>query len=159
MPASEPPCGNIDPSGITGSPVIDAGSATLYVVANLRSGPHHELFALDLSTGAVRWHRPMEPPGLAPAVEQERGDLALNAGRVYVPFGGLYGDCGQYKGAVVSVATDGSGDLVSYIVPTSRIGGAGTPRGRPSIAAATFGSRQATAPARTPMTSATLSSV
>ena len=128
VPASELPCGNIDPSGITGTPVIDAGSATLYVVANLRSGPHHELFALDLSTGTIRWHRPIDPPGLTPAVEQERG-LALNAGRVYVPFGGLYGDCGQYKGAVVSVAADGSGDLASYIVPTSRMGGIWNPEG------------------------------
>ena len=111
VPASELPCGNIDPSGITGTPVVAVGTATLFVVANLRSGPHHELFALDLSTGAVRWHRPIDPPGLAPAVEQQRGALALSGGRVYVPFGGLYGDCGQYKGAVVSVAADGSGGL------------------------------------------------
>ena len=76
-PASDLPCGNIDPSGITGTPVIDAAAATLYVVANLRSGPHHELFALDLSDGTVRWHRAIDPPGLAPAVEQERGALAL----------------------------------------------------------------------------------
>ena len=39
VPAGELPCGNIDPSGITGTPVIDPGSAVLYAVANLRSGP------------------------------------------------------------------------------------------------------------------------
>ena len=129
VPAGELPCGNIDPSGITGTPVIDTQSRTLYVVANLRSGPHHELFALDLSSGAVEWHRAIDPPGLEPAVEQQRGALALNAGRIYVPFGGLYGDCGPYKGAVVSVAADGSGDIASYIVPTSRMAGIWNPAG------------------------------
>jgi len=48
---------------------------------------------------------------------------------VYVPFGGLTGDCGPYKGAVVSSATSGRGALRSYIVPTSREGGIWTPSG------------------------------
>ena len=129
VPGGDLPCGNIDPSGITGTPVADATTGTLYVVANLRSGPHHELFALGLSDGAVRWHRAIDPPGLQPAVEQERGALALNGGRVYVPFGGLYGDCGAYKGAVVSVAADGTGGLASYEVPTRRMAGIWNPAG------------------------------
>ncbi len=129
VPGGELPCGNIDPSGITGTPVVDAQGGTLYVVANLRSGPHHELFALGLSDGAVRWQRAIDPPGLEPAVEQQRGALTLSAGRVYVPFGGLYGDCGPYKGAVVSAAADGTGDLASYIVPTRRMAGIWNPEG------------------------------
>jgi outer membrane protein assembly factor BamB len=129
VPASDLPCGNIDPSGITGTPVIDTGGGTLYAVANLRTGPHHELFALSLSDGTVLWHRAVDPPGLAPAVLQERGALALAGGRVYVPFGGLYGDCGPYKGAVVSVAADASGDVVSYVVPTRRMAGIWNPEG------------------------------
>jgi outer membrane protein assembly factor BamB len=123
------PCGNIDPSGITGTPVVDAGSGTFDVVAFLADGPHHELFALDLATGAVRWHRPIDPPGLSPKVEQERGAATISGGRVYVPYGGLAGDCGPYKGAVVSVPADGSGDLAAYIVPTTREAGIWTPGG------------------------------
>src|SRR5437660_6259002 len=57
------PCGNINPTGITGTPAIDTASGTIFVVAYLRSGPHHELFALDLSNGHVRWHRTIDPPG------------------------------------------------------------------------------------------------
>jgi len=123
------PCGNIDPSGITGTPVVDVGAGTVDVVAFLADGPHHELFALDLATGAVRWHRPIDPPGLSGKVEQERGALALSGGRVLVPYGGLAGDCGPYKGAVVSAAADGSGDLTAYIVPTTREAGIWTPGG------------------------------
>ena len=123
------PCGNIDPSGITGTPVADPATSTLYVVAFLAAGPHHELFALDLATGAVRWHRAIDPPGLSPRVEQERGALALTGGRVLVPYGGLLGDCGAYKGAVVSAAADGTGDLSSYVVPAGREAGIWNPAG------------------------------
>ena len=123
------PCGNIDPSGITGTPVVDAGAGTVDVVAFLADGPHHELFALDLASGAVRWHRPIDPPGLSGKVEQERAAATVSGGRVYVPFGGLYGDCGAYKGAVVSVAADGSGDLAAWIVPTTREAGLWAPGG------------------------------
>jgi outer membrane protein assembly factor BamB len=129
VPAAALPCGNIDPSGITGTPVVDEKAGLLYVVAFLRRGPHHELFALELRNGATRWHRPIDPPGLSARVEQERGALALANGRIYVPFGGLFGDCGPYKGAVVSSATNGRGRLQSYIVPTTREAGIWTPAG------------------------------
>ena len=123
------PCGNIDPSGITGTPVADPATGTTYTVAFLADGTHHELFALDTANGAVRWHRPVDPPGLSGRVEQLRGALTLVGGRVYVPYGGLYGDCGPYKGAVVSVAADGQGALASYIVPTTREAGIWHPGG------------------------------
>ena len=123
------PCGNIDPSGITGTPVADPSSDTLYVVAFLAAGAHHELFALDLSNGTVRWHRAIDPPGLSGRVEQERGALTIVKGRVYVPYGGLLGDCGPYKGSVVSSALDGQGDLTSYVVPTTREAGIWHPGG------------------------------
>lgn len=129
VPGSALPCGNIDPSGITGTPVADVSTSTLYVVAFLNSGLHHELFALSLDNGTIRWHRSIDPPGLSPTVEQERGALALVGGRVYVPFGGLFGDCGQYRGAVVSSAADGTGGLTSYVVPTQRMAGIWNPAG------------------------------
>ncbi len=135
VPGSALPCGNIDPSGTTGTPVIDVEGGVLYAVANLQSGPHHELFALELTDGTVTWHRAIDPPGLDPAVEQQRGALALSAGKLYVPFGGLYGDCGQYRGAVVSAAADGSGGIAAYVVPTTRMAGIWNPAG-PAVDAA-----------------------
>ena len=130
VPKSDLPGGNIDPSGITGTPVVDTAAGTIYAVAFIRDGgPHHELFAVDLSTGTVDWHRTVDPPGLSPLVEQERGAVALSGGRVYVEYGGLYGDIGQYKGAVVSSAADGTGALTSYVLPASRRGGMWNPAG------------------------------
>jgi outer membrane protein assembly factor BamB len=50
------PCGNIDPLGITGTPVIDAASGTLYLDAMVADvvGPRHRLYALSLDKPADR---------------------------------------------------------------------------------------------------------
>jgi outer membrane protein assembly factor BamB len=128
VPRSELPCGDIDPTGITSTPVIDTATRTLYVVAFLEP-PHHEVFALDLRNGGVLFHRNADPPGADPLVQQQRGALALANGMVYVPYGGLYGDCGQYHGWVVATRTSGNGTLLSYQVPTKREGGIWAPSG------------------------------
>ncbi|MCI4364982.1 MAG: PQQ-binding-like beta-propeller repeat protein [Thermoplasmata archaeon] len=128
IPGSILPCGNIDPSGITGTPVIDRTSSTIYVVAFLGT-TEHVLFGLNLSDGTIRSRVVVDPIGANPVVEQERGALALANGVVYIPFGGLDGDCGQYHGWVVGVRTDGTGGLLSYQVPTGREGGIWSPAG------------------------------
>jgi len=42
---------------------------------------------------------------------------------VYVAYGGLFGDCGDYIGTVVGLQTNGRGPLLSYRVPTTREAG------------------------------------
>lgn len=128
VPRSELPCGNIDPTGITGTPVIDATSNTAYLVAFLEP-PHHELFAVDLRNGAVSFHRAVDPPGADPIVHQQRGALAMANGLVYIPYGGLNGDCGNYHGWVVGTSTGRNDTLLSFQVPTHREGGIWAPSG------------------------------
>ena len=127
MQASALPCGNITPvTGITGTPAISGG--TLYAVAYLRSD-QHVLFALRLSNGSIRFQRAVDAPAADPKVHQERAALSVSTGGVYVPFGGLFGDCGQYKGRVVSVPTSGNGGNDSFTVGVSREGGIWAPSG------------------------------
>ena len=129
-PAGQRPCGNIDPLGITGTPAYDAGKNQVYVAAELSgSPPSHRLYALNYTTGKVVWSRSLDLPGVDQKTMQERGALAVVGSRVYVPFGGLAGDCGQYKGRVVGVPTSGSGSTISYTVPTSREAGIWAPPG------------------------------
>ena len=128
-PAAERACGNIDPLGITGTPGYDATGGLVYVSPEYGGPPRHELVALDLRTGTVRWRRSVDLPGTETRAMQERGALAITGGRVWVPFGGLAGDCGGYKGRVVGIRLDGTGDPVSYTVPTSREAGIWTPPG------------------------------
>jgi outer membrane protein assembly factor BamB len=116
------PCGNIDPSGITSTPVADPQNGVLYVVDYLKDGPHHEIAALDLSTGAVRFHQPIDPPGAPVPPLQQRGALGLSQGTVYVPFGGLFGDCGDYHGWVVAASAQDGTPGAAYQVPTHREG-------------------------------------
>ena len=122
VPGSALPCGDISPSGITGTPVIDVATGTLYAVAFVNPG-QHVLFGLNLHTGSVVSHVDVDGVGANPLVEQQRGALLLADGAVYIPYGGLDGDCGQYHGWVVGARTDGVGPLLDYQVPTGREGG------------------------------------
>ena len=122
------PCGNIDPSGITGTPIYDRSTGSVFAVAEYRAPVRHELVALDLRTGSVRWRTSVDLPGTSPDAMQERGALALSANRVWVPFGGRNGDCGDYLGRVVGVPV-GGGTPIAYTVPTSREAGIWTPPG------------------------------
>jgi outer membrane protein assembly factor BamB len=180
VPLSDLPCGNIDPTGIIGTPVIDLRTQTIFAVGFLRNTHTHELYGIDINTGMIRFEASIDPTGSDPLVGQQRGALALSyyddsnnnntgeagtvAGRgggviVYVPFGGLYGDCGQYHGWIVGApvshlslsnnnnnssnnsanSTDvGTGgreetkqqlSLMSFQVPTSREAGIWAPSG------------------------------
>lgn len=126
--ASSLDCGDISPyTGITGTPAADPAKGRVYVVAFL-NGNHHMLFVLSLVDGAVVSQQDVDPPGSSPAVQQQRGALALGSGMVYVPLGGLYGDCGPYHGYVVAVPVAG-GQAMSYRVPSSRGAGIWSPQG------------------------------
>lgn len=123
------PCGDIDPyTGITSTPVAEVSAGLVYVVAFLRSGTHM-LYALDLATGAIAWSKPADAPGLNPLTEQQRSALILANGYVYVAYGGLYGDCGSYHGAIVAIPVSGAGSAISYIVPSQNQAGIWAPPG------------------------------
>ncbi len=128
------PCGNINPTGITGTPVYDPATGLVFAVAFL-SGDKHVLVAVNAETGTLAWTRPVDPPGSHANVEQERGALLLSGGKVWVPYGGLYGDCGPYHGYLVGIPTSGQGAAAIYQVPSSREAGIWTPAG-PSADAA-----------------------
>ena len=128
VPRSALPCGNIDPTGITGTPVVDPSTGLMYAVAFVQPG-RHQLVAIDTETGRVWFRRPADPPGVDPLVHQQRAALIISSGRVYGAFGGLFGDCGQYHGLVVGVALDGSGPLLAYAVPSEGEAGIWAPSG------------------------------
>jgi outer membrane protein assembly factor BamB len=119
---SELPCGNIDPLGITGTPVYDSASGLILAVAET-SGPTHVLVGVDAYTGQIKVRRAADVPGMEPATHQQRAALVLSQGVVYIAYGGLFGDCGNYRGTVIASRADGSGDLLTFRVPTPREGG------------------------------------
>jgi len=124
VPLSTQPCGNIDPLGITGTPVIDEATQAVFLDAMVgeAAGPHHQIFALSLKDGSPL---PGWPVDVADALaargqrfntrfQNQRGALAILDGRVYVPFGGHFGDCGDYRGWVVGVRLQNPRDIVTW---------------------------------------------
>jgi outer membrane protein assembly factor BamB len=134
VPQSALPCGDIDPLGITGTPVYDPATNLIFAVAEV-SGPQHILVALNADNGHLQWKRSADIPSMDVRAYQQRSALAIAHGMVVVTYGGHAGDCSDYKGTVVSVHTDGTGNLYSYVVPTAREAGMWTPSG-PSVDAA-----------------------
>jgi outer membrane protein assembly factor BamB len=121
VPAGDLPCGDISPTvGVTSTPAIDPSSGRIYAVADTLSGGavNHELFALDATTGAPVPGFPVavDPPGSDHTALLQRASLALDGGRVIIPYGGNSGDCGTYHGWLVSAAEDGSGTPTTFEV-------------------------------------------
>ena len=127
-------CGNIQPLGITGTPVYDRGR--LYVVAE-DSAAHHLLTGLDAASGTVLAQTTVDPPGTNRADVQQRPALTLVEGAVQAAFGGLFGDCGTYTGAVATVHLGNAqallGPPVWYLASTSGRGGVWAPGGAPTL--------------------------
>ena len=115
VPRTSLPCGNVDPLGVTGTPVIDIDSRTLYVAAMTTpdGGPtkQHLIYALYLDDGSTVSGWPVDVSasvsygGLTfdSTPQSERGALLLNNNILYVGYGGHFGDCGAYHGWVVGV--------------------------------------------------------
>ncbi|HET9147429.1 MAG TPA: hypothetical protein VFN77_05230 [Acetobacteraceae bacterium] len=110
------PCGDIDPVGVTGTPVIDPARGALYLAAMVKRGgqPRYLVFGLRLSDGKVLPGWPIDArqalrrEGIAfnPLIQGQRSALALLDNRVFIAFGGRDGDCGPYHGIVLGIGTD-----------------------------------------------------
>jgi len=128
VPLSSLPCGNIDPLGITGTPVYDPVTGLVFAVAEV-SGPAHILVGVDVTTGRVKVRRLVDTDGMDPRAHQQRSALTLANGMVYFSYVGLDGDCSDYIGRVIASRTDGQGPLLVYRIPTPREGGIWDPPG------------------------------
>lgn len=116
------PCGNISTLGVVGTPAYDTATGLVFAVTT-QAGPQHVLYGVDARTGAIKVRRGVDVPGMDPATHLQRAALAVAGGKVYVAYGGNFGDCGQYLGRVVAVSTRGDGPLLAFAVPTKREAG------------------------------------
>ena len=125
-PYSPPTCGDLTPVvGITGTPVIDLSSGTLYVDTKLQSGPTHQLHALDITTGNEKFGGPVTIVTnnvFNATLEHQRPGLVLLNGLVYVAFGS-HCDQGSYHGFVLGFnATNLSPVSTFNVTPTGSEG-------------------------------------
>src|SRR5207247_5568473 len=74
------PCGNINPVGITGTPVVDLASRSLFFDALIAGNPiKHFIFSLNVDSGATNWSVDVNTavPNFSSVVQEERGAVAL----------------------------------------------------------------------------------
>jgi outer membrane protein assembly factor BamB len=121
VPGSALPCGNINPSGVTGTPVVDAARSVIWVVS-FSLPARHTLWGLAVGSGAILSSRDADPPGADVLAQQQRGALVMDGSTVYVPYGGLFGDCSDYHGWLIglSASNPASTAEVTYETPTAR---------------------------------------
>ena len=114
-PVQTTPCGGFNPTGITGTPVVDLTSRRLFFDALIAGSPNkHFIYSLDVDTGVTTAGWPVDVDATASynginfvsLAQEERGGLALVNGIVYVSYSGYLGDCGNYHGWVVGVNID-----------------------------------------------------
>ena len=145
VPSTQPWQSDLSPEvDITGTPVIDPTTGTLYVAAKTETitpaGPvdAYTLHALDVSTGAEKFggpvlvHPTVAGRGLGSVkgkvsfqaeFQLQRPALLLENGVVYLAFGSL-GDHGPYHGWVVGYAANSLAQVAVFNdTPNSRLGG------------------------------------
>ncbi len=124
------PCGNINPLGITGTPVVDLASRSLFLDAMIDGiTKKHFIYSLNVDTGATNAGWPVDVGATATyngisfnsSFQNERGGLALVNGRVYVSYSGHAGDCNPYHGWVVGVDINNPSDVHAWA--TTALGG------------------------------------
>ncbi len=103
-PVPTTPCGGFNPTGITGTPVVDLTSRRLFFDAVINGSPtKHFIYSLDVDTGVTTPGWPVDVNATASynginfvsTAQEERGGLALVNGIVYVSYSGYVGDCGD----------------------------------------------------------------
>jgi PQQ enzyme-like repeat protein len=129
-PVQSTPCGGFNPTGITGTPVVDLASRRLFFDALISGTPDkHFIYSLNVDTGVTTPGWPVDVDATASyngihfvsLAQEERGGLALVNGIVYVSYSGYLGDCGNYHGWVVGVNINNPSTVGGWA--TTAIGG------------------------------------
>jgi outer membrane protein assembly factor BamB len=117
--------GNISPLGITGTPVIDIATRTIFFDAVI-AGPNNLIFSLNGDTGATNPGWPVNVntavPGFSSSIQSQRAALGIMGGVVYVPYGGYFGDAGSYRGRLVGVPMNNPASVTGWATTATKSG-------------------------------------
>jgi hypothetical protein len=111
--------------GITGTPVIDLSSGTIYLDTKLAAGPAHKLHALDITTGGEKFGGPVviSADAFDASIQHQRPGLLLLNGVVYLGYGS-HCDAGSYHGYVLGYNATNLTQVAAFnTTPTGSEGG------------------------------------
>jgi hypothetical protein len=76
------------------------------------------IYSLNVDTGAINPGWPVDVnaavPGFDSSVQSQRAALGIVGNILYVPYGGRFGDCGNYHGRLVGVPINNPGSVTSW---------------------------------------------
>lgn len=132
------PCGDVQPVGISGTPVVDLPSRSLFFDSmsyDTNGIPKHFIYSLNVDTGNRNPGWPINVDSNAVSSnamtgtivfnslpQGERGALTIIGTNLYVPYGGLYGDCETYHGWIVGVPLSNPTNVMAWATPADRGG-------------------------------------
>src|ERR1022692_2300574 len=129
------PCGNIIPIGITGTPIVDLASRSLFLDAETTPTAEtfkHLIYSLNVDTGNINIGWPVDVgavvSGFDSSVQGERAAISIVGNILYVPYGGRDGDCGGYHGRLVGVQMNNPAGVMAWAT-TATGGGVWGPGG------------------------------
>jgi outer membrane protein assembly factor BamB len=132
VPLSSLVCGNIDPFGITGTPIVALASRSLFLNAMITPDggktKKHLIFSLNVDTGDINPGWPVDVGEEAvfngttftPSIQAQRSALGIVGNILYVPYGSLL-DCGIFHGWLVGVPINNPTGVMAWA--TTAIGG------------------------------------
>jgi outer membrane protein assembly factor BamB len=122
-------CGNISPLGITGTPIVDLASRSLFLDAETTPSAgtfKHMIYSLSVDTGSINAGWPVDVnaavSGFDSSVQSERAALGIVSNILYVPYGGRFGDCGSYHGRLVGVQMTNPANVMNWATISTRAG-------------------------------------
>jgi outer membrane protein assembly factor BamB len=120
------PCGNINPLGITATPVVDLASRSLFLNAEV-AGSGHQIFSLNVDTGATNSGWPVTTSTVVSGFDSDRSQssraaLGIVGNTLYVPYGGRFGDCGSYRGRLVGIQMSNPAVIGNWATGSTRAG-------------------------------------
>jgi hypothetical protein len=108
--------------GIRGTPVIDPTARRVYIA----TGAPHQAHALSVDTGVEvttgGWPATMTFVNSTDGDQNQHGALLLANSILYVPFGGQYGDGGNYLGWIFAIDTTNPANVKGWATQSARSG-------------------------------------
>jgi hypothetical protein len=142
--------GTINPLGITGTPIISDGVVYFDAMStrNANLTVKHLVYALKVADGSTVPNWPVDVtatvPGFVSGWQNQRGALQLANGILYVPYGGIAGDCplssdpaGTYHGWVIGFPLSGPQHPTAWKTTAAK-GGIWAPGSLPTDGTAVF---------------------